>query len=136
GQQFRGGLLRREDDVALVLPVLVVHHDDGTAGRDVGDGPLDVVQRDPGGVPADRGAGGRAGARAGVQLLAGGHRAPPSSFSTYLAMTSTSRLTSSPGWRKPSVVRLSVSGMRLTSNQVALSAETVRLTPSTATEPL
>ena len=65
-----------------------------------------------------------------------GHCAPPSSFSTYLAITSTSRLTVSPGSLTPSVVRLSVSGMRLTSNQSSPIAETVRLMPSTAMEPL
>ena len=59
-----------------------------------------------------------------------------SSFSTYFAITSTSRLTSSPGCLAPSVVRLSVSGMRLTSNQSSSMAETVRLMPSTVMEPL
>ena len=38
----------------------------------------------------------------------------PSSRSTYLAMTSTSRLTGSPGCLRPSVVRARVVGMRLT----------------------
>src|SRR5262249_4192891 len=90
-------------------------------GRDVGDGPLDVVQRDLADVRDDPGAGAGAArpeAGAGAQLRAGGHRAPPaaSSFSTYLAMTSTSRLTSSPGRREPGVLRFSVSGIRLTSN--------------------
>ena len=41
----------------------------------------------------------------------------PSRRSTYLAITSTSRLTGSPGARAPSVVSRRVVGMRLTSNQ-------------------
>ena len=66
--------------------------------------------------------------------------APLSSRSTYLAITSTSRFTVSPGSLMPSVVRFSVSGMRQTSNQPAAStaslrAETVRLIPSTAIDP-
>ena len=65
---------------------------------------------------------------------------PPSSRSTYLAITSTSRLTGSPGARAPSVVSRRVVGMRLTSNQgsgtsAALTALTVSETPSTAMEP-
>ena len=67
---------------------------------------------------------------------------PPSSRSTYLAIMSTSRLTVSPGCLRPRVVRASVSGIRLTSIQSGLpceltlpSADTVRLTPSTAIEP-
>ena len=60
--------------------------------------------------------------------------------STYLAITSTSRFTTSPGCRVPSVVRFSVSGIRQTSNHPSavpggVSAETVRLIPSTAIEP-
>ena len=63
---------------------------------------------------------------------------PASSLSTYLAIMSASRLTASPGCLWPSVVRSSVSGIRLTSSQAAAGAggaETVRLMPSTATEP-
>jgi hypothetical protein len=44
GDQLRGGQLGGEDDVALVLPVLVVDDDDRTAGGDLGDGQLDPVQ--------------------------------------------------------------------------------------------
>src|SRR5262249_17396679 len=39
-------LARGDDDVALVLPAGVVDNDHGAAGRDVGDGPLYVVQHD------------------------------------------------------------------------------------------
>src|SRR6185437_2245148 len=79
---------------------------------------------------------GRRASGAGCSGVGPGHRAPPTSFSTYLAITSTSRFTSAPGSLAPSVVRLSVSGMRLTSNQSSPTAETVRLTPSTVMEPL
>ena len=34
GEQLLGGVLGREDQVALVLPVLVVHDEDRTAGRE------------------------------------------------------------------------------------------------------
>ena len=65
---------------------------------------------------------------------------PLRSLSTYLAITSTSRFTVSPGDLVPRVVRLSVSGIRQTSNQPSvapggLRAETVRLIPSTAIDP-
>ncbi len=43
-QQLGGGLARGEDQVAFVLPVLVVHHRDSLAGTDVVDGPFDRVQ--------------------------------------------------------------------------------------------
>ena len=67
--------------------------------------------------------------------------APQSRLSTYLAITSTSRLTWLPGCSRPSVVSSSVVGIRLTSNHgsgpaVPPSPDTVRLTPSTVTEPL
>ena len=59
----------------------------------------------------------------------------PISRSTYLASTSTSRFTGSPGCFAPSVVARSVSGIRPTSNQSAPTALTVSDTPSTAIEP-
>src|SRR6185369_10722154 len=106
-------------------------------GRDVPDGRLDLVQphvlecRLPGHdrapvcpVPAGWYPGGALASR----------------LSTYLASTSTSRFTWLPGASRPSVVISSVVGMRLTSNQGSgpgpLSADTVRLTPSTVTEHL
>ena len=61
------------------------------------------------------------------------HRA--TSFSTYFATTSTSRLTALPGAAAPSVVRSSVSGMSETENQSSPTATTVSETPSTAIEP-
>jgi hypothetical protein len=45
-------------------------------------------------------------------------------------------VTASPGCRKPSVVRASVSGIRLTVNASSRASTTVRLTPSTVIEPL
>src|SRR5262249_3441197 len=117
GEQLGGGRGGREDDVALVLPVGVVHHDDRTALRDVLHGAVDVVEFLVH-CPASR-------------LI---------SRSTYLPITSTCRFTVSPGCRAPMVVRLRVSGMRQTSNQESSpggpTADTVRLMPSTAIEPL
>ena len=60
--------------------------------------------------------------------------------STYLASTSTSRLTGSPGARSPRVVPVSVVGIRLTPNQCssapgADTPVTVRETPLTVMEP-
>ena len=57
------------------------------------------------------------------------------SFSTYLATTSTSRLTALPGAAAPSVVRSSVSGISETENQSSPTATTVSETPLTAIEP-
>ena len=102
------GELRREREVALVLAVLVVAHDDHAAGADVLQRRLDRGER-----PA--------------------HRA--TSFSTYLASTSTSRLTGRPGAAAPSVVRSSVSGISATENQSSPISATVSETPSTAIDP-
>ena len=61
-----------------------------------------------------------AAARPAGQGWPAGHCSlPASSRSTYLAIMSTSRFTTSPGCLRPSVVRCSVSGIRLTSNQCA-----------------
>src|SRR5262249_35229312 len=153
-RQLRGGQLRSEDQVALVLPVRVVHHDHRAAGGDVRDRPLDAAHRvgpvrvveaarsaadarpvgaaDPVDVaPPVEGAqptvrDGRHGLR---------HLPAPSSRSTYFARTSTSRLTGSPTVVPPSVVSASVVGISPTSNQPGPTAVTVRLPPSTATEP-
>src|SRR5438045_986518 len=84
GEELGGGQAGGEDDVALVLPVLVVHDQHRAARRDVLDRAVDVVE----------------------QLI---HLSPSgmSIRSTYLAITSTSRFTTSPGCLVPSVVRLS-----------------------------
>src|SRR5690606_5717734 len=88
-------------------------------------GPLDVLAED--------------GERLGVQPV---HRPSPLPRarspimrSTYLAMTSTSRLTGSPGCLRPSVVRSRVVGMRLTVKKSGPASTTVRLMPSTVMEP-
>ena len=85
GHQLRRRLAGGEDDVALVLAVLVVDDDDGLAGGDVGDGALDAVEPDR-----------RRRFAHGCSPRAWSVRRP-SSRSTYLASTSTSRLTRSPG---------------------------------------
>ena len=101
GHELGGGELGGEDQVALVLAVLVVDHDDRPAVLDRGDGGLDGVER-----TAQR-----------ARALVGRSRVSAASRSTYLAITSTSRLTGPPGARAPSVVSRRVVGMRLTSNQ-------------------
>ena len=68
---------------------------------------------------------------AGVALI--GCR--PTSFSTYLASTSTSRLTIAPGPTRPRLVRCRVSGIRETVKDASSMSATVSETPSTATEP-
>ena len=100
--------LGRDRQVALVLAVLVVADDHHPARADVLDRLLDRGER-----------------RA--------HRA--TSFSTYLATTSTSRLTGAPGAAAPSVVRSSVSGISETENQSSPTPTTVSDTPLTAIEP-
>ena len=115
-----GGELRRDREVALVLAVLVVDDDDEPALADLLDRLLDGGER-------------TFGARRG------GHRhgriVPGSSFSTYLASTSVSRLTLSPVARSESVVSASVCGISATSNAVSSTAATVSDTPSTVTDP-
>src|SRR4029077_2607723 len=54
---------------------------------------------------------------------------------TYLPITSISTLTRSPGTRRERVVIVSVWGISATSKRSAARAETVRLTPSTVTDP-
>ncbi len=102
--------LRGDREVALVLAVLVVADDDHAPCLDVCDRVLDGRER-------------------GCGL----HRA--TSFSTYFANTSTSRLTTVPGAAPPSVVRCSVSGMSDTSKASPEIALTVSETPFTAMEP-
>ncbi len=56
GDDLGGGLLGRDDEVALVLAVLVVDDHDGPAVRDVADRLLDGVERQVRGVLVVRGA--------------------------------------------------------------------------------
>src|SRR5690606_3113874 len=137
--QLRRGLRGGEDDVALVLPVLVVHDHDRLAGRDVGDRPLDAVEPDRGAHAVSPSAAPALGAGWSVSLTRVATRR-----STYFASTSTSRLTRSPGARVPSVVRARVSGMRLmvkrggacgSSASPSWTSTTVSETPSTVIEP-
>src|SRR5262249_60975514 len=88
----RGGLAGREDDAPLVFPVRIVHHHDRAAGRDLGDGLLDAVEGDALFRGHDRTAAG----------------SPCSIRSTYLPITSVSRLTPLPGCTRPRVVAASV----------------------------
>ena len=67
--------------------------------------------------------------------VANGRLIGATSFSTYFASTSTSRLTGRPGAAVPSVVRSSVSGISDTENESSSIADTVSETPSTAIEP-
>src|SRR5699024_4474021 len=108
-----------EDQIALVLPVLVIDDDHGGAGGDRRDRVLDGVQAQ----------------RAHRVCPVPGSRAAVS-FSTYLASTSSSRFTRSPTARRPRVVRARDSGMRPIVTWSPSIAATVRLTPSTAREPL
>src|SRR2546423_1334706 len=111
GHQLRRRQFRREDQVALVLPVGVVHHDDRLPRRDRRDRLLDRPESST-------------------------HDRTPTSFSTYLAITSTSRLTGAPISLCPNVVSASVVGIRLTANSRSSTEVTVNEIPSTVIEPL
>src|SRR5690606_19489270 len=120
GDGLGRGELGRHDEVALVLAVLVVDDDDDLAAPDGGDGVLDL----------------------GVGHQDSSVEAPPappvrqvSRRSTYFTVTSTSRLTRSPGPLRPSVVTSAVWGMTAAVNPSSSTSTTVRLTPSTAIEP-
>src|SRR4029077_6386738 len=91
-----GGLLGGHDEVALVLPVGVVDDHDQLPAGDRGDGVLDLGERHD-------------------DLQGSGH-GWVSMRSTYLAITSASRFTGSPGWRAPKVVTARVWGMSATPN--------------------
>src|SRR6202011_173784 len=104
------------DEVALVLTVGVVDDDDELPAADGGDRVLDLRERHD----YLRSAAGPKGS---------------SSRSTYLATTSVSRVTPSPGWRVPGVVTASVCGINATSKLSSSTAVTVRLIPSTVTDP-
>ena len=116
GRRELGG----DREVALVLAILVVDDDHEAAGADVLDRLLDGGER-------------ALGARVG------GHRhrgiVPGSSFSTYFASTSISRLTCEPGTSSESVVSASVCGISAISKPVSSTAATVSETPSSATDP-
>src|SRR5205823_1649508 len=86
-EELGRGFLRREDQIALVLPILVVHHDHRTARGDIRDRTLDApdihggpgaacrhLSHEPSSVPAL------------IPLCSAmGRRCGEASFSTYLA---------------------------------------------------
>src|SRR5690606_28673739 len=106
---FRAGVLAGEDQIAFVLPVAVVDHDHHVA---VGDRCHELVD-----------------------WCEVSHSRAPSRRSTYLASTSTSTLSASPGSRLPNVVTDNVCGMSATSRPDSSTSATVRLTPSSVIEP-
>src|SRR5262249_42745150 len=108
---FGSRLVRGHDEVPLVLPVFVVDDEDDAALPDLLDGLVDRREH--------------------------GHCAPLSASDRcrYFPMTSISTFTDSPSASPPKVVTASVCGITMTSKVVTASAATVRLTPSTATDP-
>src|SRR5262249_9928292 len=115
---FRGGLVGGHEEVPFVLAILVVHDDEDPPRADLLHCLLDLRELPP---PLDR-------HDDSSRTL--------SDRSTYFPITSISRFTRRPGLKPLSVVRSSVCGMTMTSKARSSSAATVRLTPSTATEPL
>src|SRR5690606_25858458 len=142
-EQLGRGHLGGEDQIALVLPVLVVDDDHRPPRGDVRDrlfDSLECVHAVPpvGRPPTTPGLDGRDAARVHQRSPAAGCAAA-SRRSTYLAMTSTSTLTRASASFRPSVVSARVVGIRCTVNDgVGSSATdtTVIDTPSTAIEPL
>src|SRR5207302_553559 len=119
--------VRRHDQVPFVFAGLVVHHDDESARANGLRRFGNLSERDRLLLPGAHGLllrGGASGAYAA------------SSRSTYLARTSASRFTIAPGRTMPSVVTAHVWGIRHTVNRSPAVPATVRLTPSTATDPL
>src|SRR5207247_718534 len=105
-----GGRLRGHDQVALVLAVFVVDHDDDLAPPDGADDVLDASQWH-------------------------GYDLSSRSRSTYLAIMSTSRFTRSPADLRPKVVTAAVWGMTATVKPSSRTSTTVRLHPSTVMDP-
>jgi len=129
-EQRRGALNRGEDDVAIVLPSASSTTTDGTAGRNVGDRVVHGVHsrttRPPVAGPRCR----RAPCRGRQRRLTGCEQA----FDV-LAMDIDIEVDLLGDATPPRMVRVRVSGIRLTSNQCsvtnagALTEDTVRLTP-------
>src|SRR5260221_415899 len=115
-----GDLLRGDGEVALVLAVLVVHDHHHPALPDVVDGVGDARERHGTSYRGGRYAREDAGAI---------------SLSTYLAITSISRFTRSPGRAARRFVWSSVYGMTATEKPRGRRAATVSEIPSTAIEP-
>src|SRR6266478_8087830 len=124
--RLRGRLLGGHEQVPLVLAVLVVDHDEHATGADLLDAFLDrnelrLAHRIP-------------SLASGPFPGAGGSRNCKTRC-TYLPIISISRFTRLPRASPPRVVATSVCGMTMISKSRSLSRATVRLTPSTATEP-
>src|SRR5262249_2536457 len=113
---IRGHPVRGHEEIALVLAILVVDHDQDAAGAHLRHCLLDGRE-----CP-----------------FVGRHRPPPWSRRkrcTYLPIMSISKVPCLAGLSCPSVVWASVCGITMISNACSSSAATVRLTPSTAIEP-
>src|SRR5437899_1409680 len=108
---LRRDLVGGHDEIALVLAILVVDDHEDASRADLLDGRLDA--RKP------------------------RHVAPLSASdrTRYLPIRSASTFVACPGLSRPSVVAASVYGISMTSKLMSPSAATVRLTPSTATDP-
>src|SRR5438128_6910807 len=108
---LRRDLVGGHHEIALVLAVLVVDDHEDASRADLLDGRLDA--RKP------------------------RHVAPLSASdrTRYLPIRSASTFVACPGLSRPSVVAASVYGISMTSKLMSPSAATVRLTPSTATDP-
>src|SRR5207245_2166446 len=119
--RLRGHELGRDREIALVLAIGVIAYDHHLAQADLVDRALDRGERC--GDPR------RAHRTASPASRASSRR------SRCLASTSTSRFTAAPSARPPRLVRRSVSGISDTEKPCSPTALTVRLTPSTATEP-
>src|SRR5207237_3877235 len=106
-----GDLVGGHDEVAFVFAVLVVDDDEDPTLPDLLDRLFDRREA--------------------------AHHAPltASDRCTYLPITSVSMLTACPAASRPSVVTASVCGISITSKAASSTDATVRLTPSTATEP-
>src|SRR5581483_297345 len=102
--------LRRHDEIAFVLAVLVVDDHDDLTATDGGHRVFDRCEPHHDSFHASR-------------------------RSTYFAVTSTSRLTRSPASLWPRVVTSAVCGMTATVKPSSSTSTTVRLTPSTVIEP-
>src|SRR4029450_12828440 len=123
--RFRRDLLGRERQVAFVLAIFVVAHDDDLAGTERFDRVLDAGER-PGLLASPR------------NLQWRSHTFVPISSnarSTYLPTMSHSRLTRSPARARRRFVCNQVNGTICTSKVAFSSLAIVRLMPSTAIDP-
>ena len=117
-------------EVALVLTVGRIADHDQLAARDGRDGLFDRAERRAAELGVQEGSQSGVPWRSCYQRPFHGSRR-----STYLAITSTSRLTGSPTSRAETVVDVHVCGISAISNPSSRSAATVRLIPATAIEP-